>query len=230
MAPRTYKDPQRVRATARRAVGYRSSGLSGTSPPTLCGLATFSAPLREGLLADDGGTEVGVVRMVDEPGPRAGAEVVYELSVDRHGDPAVAAEHLDGYDVVVVQHEYGIYGGRDGDQVLEVLRRIRVPVILVLHTVLSAPTAHQRQVVEEAATLADVVVTMTRTGQRRLRVGYQVDPGKVVVIPHGAWAGGRPDRPAHRSSRPLVLTLGLLCPGEVNEVGVEALPGLRVLG
>jgi len=229
MAPRTYKDPQRVRATARRAVGYRSFGLLGTYPPTQCGLATFSASLREGLLADDGGTEVGVVRMVDEPGPRAGAEVVYELSVDRHGDPAVAAEHLNGFDVVVVQHEYGIFGGRDGDQVLEVLRRIRVPVIIVLHTVLSAPTAYQRHVIEEAAALADVVVTMTATGQRRLRAGYQVDAGKIVVIPHGAWAGGRPDRAVGRSSRPVILTWGLLGPGKGVEWGIEALPRLRVL-
>ena len=229
MAPRTYKDPQQVRATARWAAGYGSFGLLSTYPPTQCGLASFSASLRDGLLAGDPGTEVGVVRMVDEPGPGAGAEVVYELSADRHGASAVAAEHLNGFDVVVVQHEYGIFGGRDGDQVLEVLRRMRVPVIVVLHTVLSAPTAHQRHVIEEAAALAEVVVTMTRTGQRRLRAGYQVDANKIVVIPHGAWAGGRPDRTTGRSSRPVILTWGLLGPGKGVEWGIEALPGLRVL-
>jgi glycosyltransferase involved in cell wall biosynthesis len=228
MAPRTFKDAQRVRATVRRAVGYHSFGLLSTYPPTQCGLATFSASLREGL-ADDGGTEVGVVRMVDGPGPRAGAEVAYELSVGRQGDPALAAEHLNGFDVVVVQHEYGIFGGRDGDQVLDVLRRIRIPVIIVLHTVLSAPTAYQRHVIEEAAALADVVVTMTSTGQRRLRAGYQVDAGKIVVIPHGAWASGRPDRATGRWSRPVILTWGLLGPGKGVEWGIEALPGLRVL-
>jgi polysaccharide biosynthesis protein PslF len=229
LAPRPYKDPQRVRATARRAATYGSFGLLSTYPPTQCGLASFSASLREGLLAGGPGTEVGVVRMVDEPGPAAGIEVVYELRADRHGDPATAARYLNEYDVIVVQHEYGIFGGRDGDQVIEVLRRIRVPVIVVLHTVLSAPTAHQRQVVEEAAALADVVVTMARTGQRRLRAGYQVDPSKIVVIPHGAWAGGRPDRTARRSSRPVILTWGLLGPGKGVEWGIEALPGLRVL-
>jgi polysaccharide biosynthesis protein PslF len=228
MAPRTFKDAQRVRATPRRAVGYHSFGLLSTYPPTQCGLATFSASLREGLAGDEG-TEVGVVRMVDGPGPRAGAEVVNELSVGRHGEPAVAAEHLNGFDVVVVQHEYGIFGGRDGDQVLEVLRRIRVPVIIVLHTVLSAPTAYQRHIIEEAAALADVVVTMTSTGHRRLRAGYQVEAGKIVVIPHGAWASGRPDRSAGRSSRPVILTWGLLGPGKGVEWGIEALPGLRVL-
>lgn len=229
MAPRLYEDRQRVRATARRAAGYGSVGLLSTYPPTQCGLATFSASLRDGLLAGDPGSEVGVVRIVDRPGPVAGAEVVYELRADRGGDPAAAAEHLNGFDVVVVQHEYGIFDGRDGDQVLDVLRRVRVPVIVVLHTVLSAPTAHQRYVVEEAAALADVVVTMTGTGQRRLRAGYRVDAGKTVVIPHGAWAGGRPDRTLGRSARPVILTWGLLGPGKGVEWGIEALPGLRVL-
>ena len=84
MAPRPYKDPQQVRA-ARRAATYGSFGLLGTYPPTQCGLASFSASLRDGLLAGGPGTEVGVVRMVDEPGPAARAEVVYELRADRHG-------------------------------------------------------------------------------------------------------------------------------------------------
>jgi glycosyltransferase involved in cell wall biosynthesis len=172
---------------------------------------------------------VGVVRVVDEPGPAPGAEVVYQMSTQRHSDAVMAAERLNRFDVVVVQHEYGIFGGRDGDQVLEVLSRIRVPVIIVVHTVLSAPTAHQRHVLEEAVALADVAVTMTQTGHRRLRAGYQIDARKIMVIPHGAWAGGGPDRATGRSPRPVVLTWGLLGPGKGLEWGIEALPGLRVI-
>lgn len=71
--------------------------------------------------------------------------------------------------------------------------------------------------------------TMTRTGHHRLLAGYQVDGRKIVVIPHGAWAGGRPDRAPNRSGRRVVLTWGLLGPGKGVEWGIEALPGLRVL-
>ena len=229
MVPRLRKDPQRIQATVRAPARSVSFGLLGTYPPTQCGLATFAASLRSGLLADRPGADVGVVRMLDEPGPRSGAEVVYELSADRRGDPAAAAHRLNRYDVVVVQHEFGIFGGRDGDQVLEVLDLIEVPVIVVLHTVLSTPTAHQRQVIEAAVARADAVVTMTRTARQRLCAGYRVDATKVEVIPHGAWVAGRPGRSGGRPARPVILTWGLLGPGKGVEWGIEALPGLRAL-
>jgi len=140
-----------------------------------------------------------------------------------------AAAHLNRFDVAIVQHEYGIFGGRDGDQVLEVLHRLRVPVIVVLHTVLSAPTSHQRRVLEQVVAAADTVVTLSMTGRLRLCAGYHVDAGKVVVIPHGAWPGGRPKPVGGRPSRPVVLTWGLLGPGKGVEWGVAALSRLRVM-
>lgn len=91
MVLRLYGNPQRARATARGPSRYGSFGLLGTYPPTQCGLASFAAALRDGLLAGSPGTEVGVVRMVDGPAAASGTEVVYELSADRRGDPVRAA-------------------------------------------------------------------------------------------------------------------------------------------
>jgi glycosyltransferase involved in cell wall biosynthesis len=140
-----------------------------------------------------------------------------------------AAAHLNRFDVAMVQHEYGIFGGHDGDQVLEVLRRLRVPVIAVLHTVLSAPTPHQKRVLEQVVAAADTVVTLSATGRRRLCAGYRVDADKVMVIPHGAWPGERPQPVGMRPSRPMVLTWGLLGPGKGVEWGVAALAAMRVM-
>jgi len=204
-------------------------GLLGTYPPTQCGLASFAAALRDGLLAQASHAEVGVVRMVDEADSKARSEVSFELRADRPHDVEAAAAHLNRFDVAIVQHEYGIFGGRDGDQVLEVLHRLRVPVIVVLHTVLSAPTSHQRRVLEQVVAAADTVVTLSMTGRLRLCAGYHVDAGKVVVIPHGAWPGGRPEPVGGRPSRPVVLTWGLLGPGKGVEWGVAALARLRVM-
>ena len=88
--------------------------------------------------------------------------------------------------MAIIQHEYGIFGGRDGADVLEVLAEVRVPVISVLHTVLTGPTPHQRHVLAGVVAASSVVVTMTHTARQRLLDGWDVDPGVVLVIAHGA--------------------------------------------
>lgn len=207
----------------------RRVGLLGTYPPTQCGLASFAEALHDSLVADSPGTDVGVVRMVDEEPTSSRREVVYELATGARGDTAAAAAWLNRFDVVLIQHEYGIFGGPDGEQVLAVLDRIRVPVVVVLHTVLSAPTTGQRRVLERLIAAADTVVTLSRTGYLRLCSGYQIDARKIVVIPHGAWPGIGTPPAAARSSRPIVLTWGLLGPGKGVEWGVAALATLRAL-
>ena len=118
-------------------------GLVSTYPPKICGLATFAAALEVGLI--EAGHRVDVVR-IDEGDDPATIErpVAAELV---HGKPASirkAAAVLSRCDVAVIQHEYGIYGGADGEEVVDLLRAIEVPTIVVLHTVPLAPTPHQR--------------------------------------------------------------------------------------
>ncbi|WP_342746873.1 glycosyltransferase, partial [Lentzea kentuckyensis] len=165
-----------------------------------------------------------MVRVLAEPDHApaavAGTSVVHQMPP---GAVEAAAEALNRCDMVVVQHEYGIYAGRDGEDVLGVLARLRVPVIIVLHTVLTAPTPGQRQVLEEVVGYADAVVTMSEAARQRLVDGYVVArPDEVVVIPHGALPV---DPPAHGPSadRPMILTWGLLGRGKGIEWGISAL-------
>jgi glycosyltransferase involved in cell wall biosynthesis len=207
-----------------------SYGFLSTYTPTECGLATFTAALAEELRTGPHGGHIGVVRVVDRLERSTRPEIVHHLVTSSPGGEAEAAAILDGFDAVVVQHEYGIYGGPDGDQVLSVLEQLTVPVIVVLHTVLVDPTPHQREVLERVLAAADAVVTMTPTARRRLLHEYQVDPARVTLIPHGAAdnrlpPGDLPDRPA----RPTILTWGLLGPGKGIEWVVDALAELRDL-
>ena len=130
-------------------------------------------------------------------------------------------------DVAIIQHEYGIFGGPDGDEVLAVLDAASVPVIVVLHTVLVEPTAHQREVLEAVVDAADAVVTMTHAARRRLDAGYAVDMAKVSVIPHGAHVSGHGEGDMVELDRPTILTWGLLGPGKGIEWGIEALALLQ---
>ncbi|HEU5420243.1 MAG TPA: glycosyltransferase, partial [Streptosporangiaceae bacterium] len=204
-------------------------GFVSTFPPTQCGLATFTAALRGALLhgtADEG----WVVRLVDSPEQRPGDAVVTQLIAGDSASVHHAAAQLDLCDVAIVQHEYGIYGGTDGSEVLHLLDRVRVPCVVVLHTVLTDPTPHQRQVLESVMAKASAVVTMTMTARERLAAGYAADMTKVSVIAHGAPA---PEttmaEPTFRTGQFTVLTWGLLGPGKGIEWGIEAMAMLRDL-
>ncbi len=213
-------------------VGSTSSiGLLGTYPPTQCGLATFSAALHEQLALSR--ASVGVVRVVDQPSSHPGAEVVAHL-VNGCADSAVqAVRRLNSHDAVIIQHEYGIFGGPDGSDVLELVAALTVPTIIVFHTVLLNPSPRQRHILLRLLAAADVVVTMTETARSRLVDGYGANPAKVTVIPHGAvdhsTAAGTLDPAVRTDDRPLILTWGLIGPGKGIEWAVEAMAGLRDL-
>jgi glycosyltransferase involved in cell wall biosynthesis len=204
-----------------------SIGLLSTYPPTQCGLATFSAALREHLHRSPG--EVSVVRVVDQPESHPGSEVVAHLVNGSPDSAAQAVARLNGFDVVVMQHEYGIYGGPDGVDVLEVVDGLTVPLVIVLHTVLQDPEPGQRHILLRLLRSADVVVTMTETARRRLINTYGADPQLVTVIPHGAIEHDVPVGTRPATERPVVLTWGLLGPGKGIEWAVDAMAGLRDL-
>ncbi|WP_246577484.1 glycosyltransferase [Actinospica durhamensis] len=147
-------------------------------------MATFNQALFQHLT--DGLDRGGVVSVVDEVTGPVGAETVGHLMADSRLSMLAAAAVLNRYDVVIVQHEYGIYAGRDGDQVLDVLHRLRVPVIVVLHTVLGSPTPNQRLVLEQIVEAADAVVVMSKTAAARLFEKYVINAAKVAAITHGA--------------------------------------------
>lgn len=210
----------------------RTYGLLSTYPPTECGLATFTAALRTHLAgpAASAGRDgrLGVVRIVDQLGKDSPPEVVHEL---QKGSPASlrrAAAVLNSFDVAIVQHEYGIFGGPDGDEVLALMAALTVPTIVVLHTVLVNPSPRQRDILQRVVAPADAVVTMTRTAHRRLR-SYEVDMGKASVIPHGAHVATSGIAPRLDPSRPTILTWGLLGPGKGIEWAIDALSLLRHL-
>lgn len=204
----------------------RSFGIVSTFPPTSCGIATFSAALAAGLIAD--GATVEVVRC----GPAPEVEdvlVAASLAENASSGRPDPIETLNGTDLVLVQHEYGLYEGPDGESIVALMEAIDAPIVLVAHTVLVEPTPNQRVVLERACAVAEAVVVMTETARARLLAGFEIDSTKVSVIPHGA--ATPPARPpgsdaAGRGRRRRVLTWGLLGPGKGIEWAIEALDQL----
>ena len=229
-------------STGRHRTMSVSYGVLSTYPPTQCGLATFSRSLVDSLRDEQ--DSVGVVQLVDSADEPRPAHVVHQWVRGSARGGEFAADALNQFDVAILQHEYGIFGGRDGLDVLDVADALRVPMVLVVHTVLVEPSNRQRLIVRELVARSAVVVTMTRAARDRLGAHYGIDLDKIRVIPHGAHAGShptpRPQAAAGQESwvaptanvqerRPVVLTWGLLGEGKGIEWAVEAMAQLRDL-
>ncbi len=206
----------------------RSLGILSSFPPTACGLATFTAALATGLSANH--AEVGVVRVLDdacESTPPSGRVVDVLVNGSRRSLLA-SSESLNQFDAALIQHEYGLYGGADGEEVLEILGGLEVPSIVIAHTILTSPTPHQRSVLNEVVALADRTVVMTEAARVRLCEGFDVDASKVTTIAHGAAIPPQRVVP-DPAGRPVILTWGLIGPGKGIERAIEAMRTLHDL-
>lgn len=206
-------------------------GFISTYPPTQCGLATFTASLLRALTSS-GVDDARVARLVDSIRPPAAAELVGDIPVDDPVEGIRSVARLNGCDVAIVQHEFGIYSGADGQDVLALLAELTIPSIVVLHTVLAEPTPHQRQVLQAVLDMASAVVVMTSAARDRLLARHQVATGKLSIIAHGAPDRATPAtrlKPVFRNELPTVLTWGLLGPGKGVEWGIQAMLRLQDL-
>ncbi len=208
-------------------------GFVSTYPPTRCGLATFTQALAGELTAGRSDSAT-IVRVLDRPEPRDRdtldrLPVAVDLLPGDAGSLRASVEALNACDVAIVQHEYGIYGGRDGNEAVTLLKALSVPVIVVLHTVLAAPTTHQRSVLQAVCEASASVVVMTDSAAAILLRGYGVAAAKVAVIPHGV-PSLRAETAVRDSDRKRVLTWGLISAGKGLEWGIRAVGRLRDAG
>jgi glycosyltransferase involved in cell wall biosynthesis len=201
-----------------------------TYPPRRCGIATFTHDLRSAV----GSGRVYALGPLDGGPPETGPIDPPEVMAFLLGHDAAAYRHaaiaVDGLEpaAVSLQHEFGIYGGPDGANVLAFADRLRAPLVTTLHTVLPEPSERQGDVIRQLGHRSAAVVVMSETAASLLARRYGVDPDLVRVIPHGVPDLPRVD-PATRKpefglgGRPVVLSFGLVGPGKGYEAVIEAM-------
>ena len=163
-------------------------GFIGNYLPRQCGIATFTTDLCEAIAAEYEGTTCIALPVNDiEAGYPYPARVRFELIEKDIDSYRRAADFLNinSVDLVCLQHEYGIFGGRAGSHILALLRELRMPVVTTFHTILQDPDLDQQRVLEEVAALSDRVVVMSERGREFLQEIYGVRPEKIDFIPHG---------------------------------------------
>jgi len=208
--------------------------LVGTYPPNLCGIGTFTHDLSDAVISADENVHATVVAMTDDAFSHDHPERVrFQIRRGIQDDYVRAADFINESDtrLVSIQHEYGIFGGRDGSHILTFLSELRKPSIATLHTVLDRPTTTQRAVVQELARRCERLVVMSHLAVELLESSYAIPRETIRVIPHGIpdiRAGERDASKAHvgLADRRVLLTFGLLGPSKGIEVVIRALPGL----
>jgi glycosyltransferase involved in cell wall biosynthesis len=205
---------------------FRTAFVS-TYTPRRCGIATFT----HDLAAVTQDREIAVLHP-DESHLAYPLEVHHRIRKDMRADYVAVAQTLGRcVDIVSVQHEFGIWGGEDGEHVLDFVAALRLPAVATLHTVLRHPSARQRTVLAELVDRVETTVVMSHSAADLLTGTYGVDRGQIHVIPHGV-----PNVPPIDSAtvkpalgvdgREIVLSFGLLGPGKGFELAIEALPAV----
>jgi glycosyltransferase involved in cell wall biosynthesis len=204
----------------------------GNYLPRQCGIATFTTDLCDAVAAGYGAAQLLAVP-VNDPGSHYGypGRVRFELVEGEPSSYEDAADFLNfsNVDLVSLQHEYGIFGGPAGSHILRLLRRLKMPVVTTLHTVLREPDANQRLVMDEVTALSDRLIVMSEHSAQFLKEIFLVPEEKIDLIPHGV-----PDLPfgdpnyykdsSGTEGKAVLLTFGLLSPNKGVELVIEALP------
>src|ERR1700756_2596475 len=157
------------------------TAIVSTYPPRACGIGTFSADLRATLTGTGTVTAADLVAVVHEPSSPQRRGLLATIAQAVRGDYVRTARMLGrlDVDVVLLQHEYGIFGGPDGDYVLSLARNLAQPLVVTLHTVLSEPRPHQAEVLAELCDQAELVIVLTETALQLL-VASGACPAKKV--------------------------------------------------
>jgi glycosyltransferase involved in cell wall biosynthesis len=208
----------------------------GNYPPRQCGIATFTKNLLDAINQADIRTksilDVEVIAMNDSTAKYNYPPLVSKSLSDNDKDGYVEmADYINnsGADVCLLQHEYGIFGGDSGVLLLGLLRALRIPIVVTLHTVLEKPGFHQHEVMKKIASYATYVVVMSSLAVRFLEEIYEVPSSKIVRIEHGvpdfeALKPMLPPTPADWKNRKVMLTFGLIGRSKGIETAIRALP------
>ncbi|HET6528845.1 MAG TPA: glycosyltransferase family 4 protein, partial [Balneolaceae bacterium] len=209
-----------------------SVAVIGNYLPRKCGIATFTADLVESLAKDKSISSCFSVAMNDRPEGYEYPKVVrYEVAQEQLKDYSRAAEFLNRKqpDVVCLQHEFGIFGGKCGEYILTLLKELEIPVVTTLHTVLVEPSKKQKEIMEQLSEHSARLVVMSRSAVQILQTLYDIPREKIEYIPHGI-----PDIPFNHAhtyknrmglrDRKVLLTFGLLSENKGIEYVIRGLP------
>lgn len=214
-----YQTPDFERALKREKF-YLRTVFIGTYVPRRCGIATYTRDLTSAVNILNPYFPVEIMAL-DDPEKEPATypwEAKFRIVKDNEKSYLEAAEYLNksSCDLVCLQHEFGIFGGEDGDLILNLVRNLKKPLIVTFHTTMKDPRPHQKYILQKLAKSALACVVMIKEADRRLREIYQVPEEKIVVIHHGV--PNVPFSPSHLYKKRVGFKRGDFLVGSINLV------------
>lgn len=200
-----------------------------TYPPRECGLATFTQDLVTAL-DDIGGFDTRVIAVTNEEDDQYDGKVIAKIRQHEQADYRKAAAELNRSDIdlLVIEHEYGIYGGEQGSYILDLIDSLEIPVVTTLHTILPEPDPKQRSIIRALGEKSVKVITMAQNTKPFLRSVYGIDPAKIEMIHHGVPKRKFQSRESLKKkygyeNTQIISTFGLIGPSKGLEHGIQAI-------
>lgn len=205
----------------------------GTSLPRECGIATFTQDLLDQFVHLKGFNTPRIIAINNNETYHYEDQVMREIDQHKLSDYIDTAKFLkySDVDLLVIQHEFGIYGGESGEYLLSLVERLTIPYIVIFHTILTEPSAKQRHIINRVAELSVNVVTMAQSTVKDLTSIYDVDAAKIAFIHHGVPYVQTESRAQLKeqygfADRKILSTFGFLSPGKGIEYSIEAMHGV----
>ncbi|MBZ0099529.1 MAG: glycosyltransferase, partial [Taibaiella sp.] len=208
---------------------YGKIAFLSTYPPQECGLATFTRDLVTAM-GGIGINDTEVIAVSDTDGLSYDSKVTAGIRKNYRGDYVKAALRLNAsnVDLLMVEHEYGIFGGDRGEYLLDLVDNLEIPVVTTLHTILSEPDTKQRSIINALGKKSEKIITMAGNTKQLLQTIYGVDPWKIDVIHHGVPKIIIESKETLKKkygcqNKQVISTFGLIGPGKGLEYGIEAI-------
>jgi glycosyltransferase involved in cell wall biosynthesis len=215
-------------------ISPRRVAFIGNSLPRRCGIATFTTDLQQAISGSEESPDTVIVAMTDEDRryeyPAVVRLQIHDAKLEEYQRAAYFL-NAGQFDVVSLQHEFGIFGGDAGSHVTSLLAHLSMPIVTTLHTVLGEPSTMQRRVLREIVDASTTVIVMAEKGRELLQTVYGVAAQKIEIIPHGIpdCAFVEPEIAKLRrgfGGRAVMLTFGLISPNKGIEIVIEAMPAI----
>lgn len=207
----------------------------GNYLPRCCGIATFTRDISKAITNELPGKNrlINIAINDREKGYNYPPEVKLTIQEGNREDYIKVAQYLNKnkYRAVIIQHEYGIYGGTDGDYIIELIKRLEMPVLTNLHTIIENPSLGQKKVMDALAKYSEKLLVMSQKAFDILTRVYEIPQEIVAFIPHGIPDTTYEDQGTYNDiidleGKEIILTFGLLSPGKGLEVMIEAMPSI----